>query len=338
MGPRLLLARSPWASERGVMVERATYTMGSVLHVTVIGESRAHAVESISRVFEEFARLDRLLSVYKSASVISRINRAAGRSVVPLNHDVFSLLTEAISLSMHTGGLFDITLERLMRAWGFRAEPGRMLRPPSEPEMARLLSGVGVQHVELDARAQTVGLRTPVTALDLGGVAVGWTVDRAVGILRARGIEQAFINHSGDAYALGRPPASTGWSVGIPDPRNPRRVHFSVTLANRAVSTSGSYENFRQHRDHTVGHLLNPRTGRPVETHLSVTAIARRSLEADVLSTAAFCRESPRAAEPCAIESQSELITLDRSPSGGLLCTHTLPAAVSRTPLRFMEE
>lgn len=295
----LLSAIPPWI--RGSVAhttayrERSFVTMGSVMTMSVYGPGRREVDEAVNRVVEEFARVERLLSVFDRTSFVSKLNLAAGRNPLPADPDVVELFHSAQAFSESTGGAFDVTVEPLMRRWGFRSETRELKRVPSDRELSDLLGAVGYGNIFLDRKNGLVGLRHPRAAVDLGGIAVGWTIDRAVGILHRYGIVAAFINHAGDAYALGVPEESEGWSVGIPHPDRPGEIIHRMTLRDRAVATSGNYRKFVESDGRRFGHILDPRSGRPGASFLSVTVAAKTALEADAYSTGLYCLGSEKA-------------------------------------------
>jgi thiamine biosynthesis lipoprotein len=263
--------------------------MGSVMMICMYGESRREIDEAMNHAVREFTRVDRLLSVFHEESFVSAVNRAAGREMVPADPDIVELFASAKKFSESTDGAFDITVEPLMRTWGFRNGKRELKRVPTDRELLEMLSAVGHENILVDRKNGFVGLRHPRAAVDLGGIAVGWTIDRAVGILREHGITAAFINHAGDAYALGIPEESDGWVVGIPHPDHPEEIMYRMELHDEAVATSGNYQNFVQVGDERFGHLIDPRSGRPDSDMLSITVVAKTALEADALSTGLYC-------------------------------------------------
>jgi len=268
--------------------ERSFFTMGSVATISAYGESAVQIDQAIRKVIEEFSRLDRLLSIYDPRSELSRINAAAGRETVCVHPEVLRLLKQMRQWSADTEGAFDMTVEPLMRLWGFR-DRLRFLTP-SDTEIRQALVAVGADRVHIDETLETVGLDHPASLLDSGGWGVGYAVDRAVEILRKEGIESAFVNHSGDARTFGIPDDSEGWIAGIPHPDNPTAMMRSFVLKDCAISTSGTYEKFVELGEKQYGHLMDVLKGIPESDVASMTVVAAESLKADVLSTAAACR------------------------------------------------
>ena len=286
--PRLSSVRY---GSRRTLVRRASFTMGTVVEATVYGETRSQCDAAIDLVFEEFDRCDRLMSVFRPESQISLLNRNAGKSAVKVDRSIIEILQDAETMSRRTGGAFDVTVEPLMELWGFRPDSHPGARPrtlPSDRVIAETLEAVGHRNIVLDVDQEMVGLLHPKARLDLGGIAVGYSLDRAAEILRSEGIQHALIMHSGDIVALGSPPEDEAWKVGIADPSEPGRPITSVQLRDAALSTSGNYQNFVEFDGRRYGHLVDPKTGYPGESVLSTTVISSRATDADGLSTAAF--------------------------------------------------
>ena len=291
MGLLLLHSLPVWAfsgsKHRKAYRERSFYTMGSVATVCAYGESTAHIDEAINKVIVEFGRLDALLSVYNSASEISRLNSSAGQGPIRVSQEVCDILELSKGFNVQTSGFFDITVEPLMKLWGFRGFPRKTY--PSDNEIARMLGAVGMHHLSIDSNRQEVILDHRAASVDLGGIAVGFAVDRAVEILRSAGIESAFINHAGDAYALGSPDEQDGWTAVVPHPSNPGVIIHKEVLIDQAISTSADYERSVTIDGIQYGHVMDVRSGRPVRDVASLTVLAPSTIEADAFSTAAFC-------------------------------------------------
>ncbi|HEX9614958.1 MAG TPA: FAD:protein FMN transferase [Bacteroidota bacterium] len=295
LGIVLLQSIPPWAIGRmrhtKAYRERSFFSMGSVATVCAYGESTKQIDHAVNKVIAEFGRLDRMLSVFDSASEISRINSAAGREPVSVSDEVCDLLGEARRWTERTSGQFDITVGPLMELWGFRGTlPGEI---PPDSAIRRVLEAVGVRHLVIDRRNRMAGLDHRDSKLDLGGIGVGYAIDRAVGILKSEGIENAFLNHSGDAFALGKPDDQNGWIAAIPDPDKPSAALHDLCLSDCAVSTSAAYERFVKVGAERYGHVMDVQLGRPGRSGGSVTVVAGGAETADALSTAAFSRGEP---------------------------------------------
>ena len=170
-----------------------------------------------------------------------------------------------------TDGAFDVSIGALVKAWGFRDEKPRV---PSETEIKAALTGVGPVAVE----GRTVRLNEG-TAVDPGAIGKGMAVDRAIEMLRAEGVTRAFVDFGSTARAIGT------WEV-------PLRGGGRCRLTDRAIATSGGSEQAFKKDGKSYGHILDPRTGRPVEGVVEVHVVADTAAEADAMSTAIFVRKS----------------------------------------------
>lgn len=291
-------------------VERAFFTMGTVVTISAYGQSRDQINHAITRVVHEFRRLDDLLSVFKPESEVSRINRKAGKDNTPVGNEVVTLLNQARQYNEITGGAFDVTVEPLMKLWGFRQNPFIRSSLPTDREIAQALDAVGMKNVEVDENGSSVGLLQERSKLDFGGIAVGYSVDSAVRILKEEGIDAAFINHSGDAFALGCPPGTDGWEVSIPNPLRPGELLYDLRLHDRAISTSGGYEKCVLIEGQNYGHIIHPVTGRPPDRMLSTSILAPSATAADALSTATFCMTPEEAGTHLRSLRDTELLTV----------------------------
>lgn len=300
LGLVLLHSLPTWAwsgqRHRKAYRERSFYTMGSIATVSAYGESTVHIDDAINKVIHEFGRLDTLLSVFNPASEISQVNRAAGDRPVQVSQEVCQVLKLSKEFNLRTSGSFDITIEPLMKLWGFRGMQRKT--HPTDHEIANALSSVGLNHLTIDSNKQTILLDHRDASVDLGGIAVGYAVDQAVGILRSAGIESAFINHAGDAFALGAPDDQDGWTAVIPHPLKPGEIVHQEVLTDRAISTSADNERFVTIADRRYGHVMDVRSGGPGAGLACVTVMAPSAVQADAYSTAAFCRPDVLAEVP----------------------------------------
>ncbi len=181
-----------------------------------------------------------------------------------------------------------------MKAWGFFRGAGRY---PSNEELARARAQTGWQRVKLDQRARSAFFLTRGIELDLGGIGKGYALDCVARVLRDAGVTAALINSgSSSIYAIGAPPGKAGWPVRVFDPLDRRRILSTILLKDQSLSTSGSYEKFFQLNGRTYCHIMDPRTGRPVEGMLQTSVIAPEATDSDALSTAVFVMGPERSA------------------------------------------
>ena len=244
-------------------------------------------IMTVHRALDLIQELEGQMTVFRDDSEINRLNRSAFDRPVPAETGLFQLLRLGARISSETGGAFDMTAGPLWKVWGFSRRRGT-LPDPEAVEKAR--SRVGSRFLELDESAGTVRFRRRGLELNLGAIGKGYALDRAGRLLRREGMSRALL-HAGysSILALGEGPgkeSSSGWKVSIRDPSGRTGPLATVQLRNRALSTSGVGEQFFRAGNRRYGHVLDPRTGHPVEKNLAATALAPAAAEADALSTA----------------------------------------------------
>jgi thiamine biosynthesis lipoprotein len=268
-------------------------TMGCTGTVRACGSEARALPAVVAEALDELDRVDRLLSHYRGDSPLSRLNREAANGAVAVEPELADVLDQCLRWSRESDGAFDVTVGPLMKAWGFFRDEGRV---PDREELTRVLQAVGYRHVLLDRRAGTVRFDRPGVELDLGGIGKGYAVDRAVALLRRRGIESALVNLGGSSvYGLGAPPGKSAWEVGIQDPTDAAKAALSVRLRDRALSVSGGYARFFEQDGVTYAHILDPRTGQPVQGVLSVAILSDSATDGDALDDVLFVQGIERA-------------------------------------------
>jgi thiamine biosynthesis lipoprotein len=268
------------------LVERTRASMGTEAHLTAWTSDDAAATSAFEEVFREFERLESLMSVWRPASDIVRLNQAAGRHPVVVSSDVMEALRMAKDVGDWTDGAFDVTFGALSDVWKFDHDQDN--RIPSAEEIGRRVPFVDYRALDLD----TVGSRAYIAGkgmrAHLGGIGKGYAVDRGAAILRSRGVHDFMIQFGGDLY-VGGSRGERAWRLGIRDPRGPADSIFAaVDLTDSAFSTSGDYERFFVRSGRRYHHILDPRTGEPARGCRSVTIVADNATLADALSTGVF--------------------------------------------------
>ncbi len=274
-----------------MIVRLATQAMGTRFELVLDGEDefflRAAGEEAIEEILEQHHRLN----AFDPASVVGRINAGAGREPIGVDEDLFALLELCSKAWQQTEGAFDPALGLLMQHWGFRDSPGDGRRAPR---------ACGFGSVELDERTGTVRFHGEVS-LDLGGVAKGWALDRAGLILREAGVGCALL-HGGTstAVAIGRPPGRKAWGVEIPSHRDDVSG-LGCGLKDAALAVSSPLGRTVVADGQRVGHVLDPRLGRPAVSMLVVAVVCDSAAEADAWSTAVVARGGGFATMPRAM-------------------------------------
>ncbi len=269
-----------------VRYEASHQAMGTFFSIVVYGSSSACLEEAAREAFKVIDRLDQQMSHYKPDSELSAINRMAYRQKVAVKPELFGLLEDSIRYSEETNGAFDITVGRLMKSWGFFRGWGRR---PSPAELAEALRKIGYRHIKLDAATQTIEFDRRGIDLDLGAIGKGFAVDRVVEILRSAGIEQALVSSgTSSIYALGAPPGEHGWTVSLCHPLDRTKSACVLLLRNLSLSVSGEYEKSFELEGRIYSHIIDPRTGEPLENMLMTVVVAPFNTQSDALSTSFF--------------------------------------------------
>jgi thiamine biosynthesis lipoprotein len=273
-------------AEPPVRYEASHESMGTVFTVAVYGRDRTFLSEVVEEVFDEVDRLDEQMSNYKPQSELSAINRTAASQPVLVEPGLFHLLEISVARSEETDGAFDVTVGPLMKSWGFFRGRGRL---PTPAEIKQVLKRVGYQHLKLDAERRTIRFDTEGVEIDLGGIAKGYAVDRAVEILRSNGIASALVSSGmSSIYALGSPPGEHGWKITVRDPYDAHKAGDVFRLQDYSVSISGSYERFFNIAGKNYCHIMNPHTGWPVSGILATAVLAPTGTDTDGRSAGFF--------------------------------------------------
>ena len=250
------------------------------LYATDERQSAAAANAAIGEV----KRIEAKYSRYVDDSVVSTINRAAGGRPTMLDSETISLLNYAHTCYQQSEGLFDISSGVLRRVWNFKAS-----EVPSSASIDAVLSLVGWDKVERDA--DSIRLPRAGMEIDFGGFGKEYAVDRAAFALASYGIANAMINLGGDMMVLGPHADGRPWGVGIRHPRADDATLTTVACSSGAIATSGDYERFIEVDGRRYCHILNPKTGWPVENVFqSVTVHAPTCLVAGSATTIAMLK------------------------------------------------
>lgn len=264
--------------------------MGTTLHFvayTTPTTDEAQTRAAMDAAIAETLRLEALLSEWQQSSEIGRINARAGEWVT-VGPETMTVLQKGVWAGAVSGGTFDITFQVLGGLWKFGGALEGEPSLPSPADVKRLRQLIDYRKVELDPTALRVRI-PPQRAIGLGGIAKGYIVDRAAGVLSRAGLRAFLVRAGGDLYGAGRKPDGSSWVSGIQDPRGPQGTFFaSLPLEDHAFSTAGDYARSFVLNGRRYHHILDPRTGYPATACRSVTVWAKDALTADIVDDAVF--------------------------------------------------
>ena len=226
------------------------------------------------------------MSVWREGSDVVRLNAAAGDHPVAVSADTREVLAAAHEVSEWTHGKFDVTFGALSDLWKFDHDQDNTV--PDAAAIRARLPLIDYRFVAVDDRAGTAFVTRKGARVHLGGIGKGYAIDRAIAMLRAKGIGDFMIQDGGDLYVSGRK-GDRPWTLGIADPRDASAASFAtIELSNATLSTSGDYERSFVKDGRRYHHLLDPDVGLPAMGCRSVTIVTDSALLADALSTGVF--------------------------------------------------
>ena len=262
-----------------------TEQMGTRVSINVwVGEnSPAQAGAAIEAAFAEIERIEQIMSEWRPSSELSQLNDNAGGPARPLSTELFEVLQRSKVIAEATDGAFDPTFHAVGQLWHF--EPGA--RPPAPERIAEKLALVGWQDIELDPNTGVGRLARPGMKIGLGAIAKGYAVDRASQLLLQHGFADHIVEGGGDTYVSGSK-GGASWKVGIQRPDRAGSL-AAIPATDRAIVTSGGYQRFLEVDGKRYAHILDPRTGWPLDESASaqsVTLVAANATDADAYATA----------------------------------------------------
>lgn len=287
------IAAVPFARRNPVtLVRRNVLTMGTIAEFAVAHRDPLVANAAIDRAIESLRFVDNTMSRFKPSSDVGRANLRAGHAPISVCGETMDVLNESLRWAEDSGGVFDPCLGRAIQLW----DVAHRHEPPATADVTSLANRQLYRKLDVSFYRgnHVVRFDDPDVRIDLGAIAKGYAVDRAVATLRAAGIEQALVGAGGDVYALGTSPSGDPWHVGIQSPDDRETLAGSLSLQDAAVATSGDYQQFFVHGNRRYHHLLDPLTAAPTATsRRSISVVADTCMAADAGATVAFASAKP---------------------------------------------
>lgn len=256
------------------------FAMDTYMTITAYGENCEEAVEAAQ---EEVERLDTLLSAESTDGEVYGINHGETQD---LSEDTLYLIECSLELYESTNGAFDIAIYPVAEAWGFTTGEYAV---PEDETLEELLTLTDASQISLDEDAGSISLGIEGMEIGLGGIAKGYASSQVMEIFEEYGIESGLVNLGGNVQALGYKTDGSEWRVAIQDPDDTDAYLGIVTVADRAVITSGGYERYFEEDGVTYHHIIDPATGYPADNGIiSATVVSDDGTLADGLSTSLF--------------------------------------------------
>ncbi len=295
--------------------------MDTFMTVRVYCDNRDTGEKALTAAEEEIRRLEQRFSVTDASSEVALINHSQ-KTTVTVSEDLAVVLTEAFRVARETDGALDITVYPVLKAWGFTTGSYRI---PEQAELEMLLQRVDYRRLQWENGQLTL---PEGVEIDFGALVKGYTGDRICGLFRERGITSAIVNLGGNVQTIGTRLDGTMWQVGIQDPLDEEALLATVSVADRAVVTSGNYERYFVGKDgNRYWHILDPYTGYPARGLLSVTVIGSSGLTCDACSTALFVMGKEKALTYCRNHPELEAVLVDED--GNVFVTEEIAESLS---------
>jgi thiamine biosynthesis lipoprotein len=320
-----ILAAYPSSSHSANLFKFHQVAMGTGVEITLMGESEESAQKAALQAFQEIKRIEYLMSPWIESSDVTRINRSAGNDAVKVSPETIEVIKRAQEVSKLSEGGFDITVGPLVQLWRKARERGA---PPEMDEVKETLKLVNFRNLKTSYGGKAL-LEKRGMAIDLGGIAKGYAVDRAFELLKGLGYRNLVVNAGGDLRVGGSKPDGL-WSIGIQHPREPEKIMARISLSDTAMATSGDYEKFFIHQGKRYHHILNPRNGFPAEGCQSVTVLHNEGATADALATAIFVLGPKKGYALCQRLEGVDCLIVDRE--GNITFSPGLKGRISSVP------
>ena len=260
-------------------------TMGTYYVVKFYSDVAVNKTALQQQIDTELELVNDLMSTYRPESELMRFNRHSDGSIFPLSPQTHTVVAEALRIAQQTQGVLDVTVGPLVELWGFGAH-GRIEHAPDDALIEQTRAVVGYNKLTLSAAG--LSKTQPALAVDLSTIAKGFGVDQVAAILEQNGISNYLVEIGGEMRLKGTKPEQQPWKIAIEKPvNNDRAVQRILAPGDIGVATSGDYRNYFEEDGVRYSHLLDPRTGKPINNRtVSVTVLHPSCMTADGYATA----------------------------------------------------
>ncbi len=283
-----LTARATGESDENPVADqpesRSELLLGTVCRITIYDYPEDAIFEA---AFDRIREIEQQMSITINDSSMSTVNVNAGLTPTAVPADTYTVVNEAVRIAELSDGAFDPSVGPLVQAWGIGTDFARV---PDEAEIRQLLKLVDYRRITLNPDEQTIFPGIPGMVIDLGGIAKGFAADAVREVLLEHGVRSAIINLGGNVLTIGEKPGNRAFRIGIQDPDRDRGAYVMIlSIRDTAVVTSGPYERYFTLKETLYHHILDTKSGYPVDSDIgSISIIAEDSFAADALSTAYY--------------------------------------------------
>ncbi len=265
-------------------IREMTFALGTIIDIAVFNKKDEKALKT---AIDKINNYNQIFNSHISDSEVSTFNQLSANTPYPLSDDLNTVIDTAINFSKLSDGLFDITIYPVSHLWQFSTESPHV---PTDTELANYLPLVGYKHLIYDKSNQTLLKTKEQVGIDLGSIAKGYIADELATYFKKQKIQNALINLGGNVLAIGTKPNGKPWTVGIQKPFDALGTPLaSIKITDKAVVTSGIYERQFEENGILYHHIIDPKTGYPMNNELlSVSIISSSATNADALSTTTY--------------------------------------------------
>lgn len=261
------------------------FVFGTLVDINIWHDDVNTINNAIDKISETFNQMHQQWHAWKPGR-LQKINHALqqGKSLM-LSEDEAFFIQKTIDYSLASEHLFNPTIGKVINLWGFHTDDYPIRTPPPDQAVINQLIASGLDVSVLQLKDQQISSNNPNIWLDFGGIAKGYAIDVAVTILQEHGINDAIINAGGDLRSMGSK-GKKAWRIAIQSPKDWTALAEFTVKGDESVFTSGNYQRYKEFDGERYAHIIDPRTGMPVEDIVSATVIAENGIQADAAATA----------------------------------------------------
>ena len=259
------------------------FAMNTIIDVTVFTKDK----QVLNDIQQKINEIENLMSVNITASDVNKINSNAGIKPIAVNELTYKVIKTALKYQKLSNNSFQITIYPLVKLWNISSDSESI---PTQDQIAEARQYCNTKYLQINDEQKSVYLTNKNAGIDLGAIAKGYAADKIIDILNDKGIEHALISLGGGIQAIGGKQNNEPWVLGLENPIEADKGYFATCeIYNGALVTSGDYQRFKVVNGVKYHHIIDSKTGYPVNNKLaSVSIFTNSSINADAISTATY--------------------------------------------------